>query len=373
MVSVFDLLVLSQVPSIGPSRLRALVSHFGDAGKVLRATAREIVRVEGFSKKLAVIIAHGVRSARLEEARRYAARQLSRLNAVGGSIVTCWDPRYPEALRRIYDPPTYLYVQGDLRPDDRLALALVGTRNPSEYGAAMAERFSGEIAKLGITVVSGLARGIDTVVHRAALSAGGRTLAVIGSGLDIIYPEENKKLAERIAGQGAVISEYEMGAKPDAVNFPRRNRIISGLSMGTVVIETDVNGGAMITATTALDQNREVFALPGNVTNKRVRGCHTLIREGRAKLVESVADILEEFSATLSLRRGDTSTLPTRPEPALTLFEKAVFDVLSDRPVHIDHIAAQARMSTADALVNLLNLEFKGLIRQMPGKMFSRA
>lgn len=370
MVSVYDLLVLSQIPSIGPSRLRALVSHFGDAGKVLRATAREIVRVEGFSKKLAALIVHSMRSAKLEDARRYAARQLSRLNALGGSILTFWDTKYPDCLRRIYDPPPYLYVRGDLRPEDRLALALVGTRNPSDYGTAMAERFSGEIAKLGITVVSGLARGIDTVVHRAALSGGGRTLAVIGSGLDIMYPQENKKLSERIAEQGAIISEYDMGAKPDAVNFPRRNRIISGLSLGTIVVETDVNGGAMITASTALDQNREVFAVPGNVTNKRVRGCHALIRDGRAKLVESVGDILEEFSTTLRpLVTGASQGRPQK-EPDLTLFEKSIFDVLADGPMHIDRIAERARVPTSDALVNLLNLEFKGLVRQLPGKMF---
>ncbi len=370
MFSVLDLLALSQVQGIGPHRLRSLVSRFGDPSSVLQASAKEIAEVEGFSRKLASLLAHHLRDSALAEERRYAERQLSRLNRAGGHLVTFWDKRYPEALKKIYDPPPFLFVRGEIIEDDRYAIALVGTRMPSEYGSAVAERFSQEIARLGITAVSGMARGIDTIVHGSALKAGGRTLAVIGSGIDVCYPPENRALSDRIATRGAVISEYEMGAKPDAVNFPRRNRIISGVSLGTLVIETDVDGGAMITASTALDQNREVFAIPGNITDKRARGCNALIKDGRAKLVEQIDDIIDELATKLRPLLKDAKRGESRPLPDLSLFERSILDVLSDTPVQIDAIAERCRTSTADALVHLLSLEFKGAVRQLPGKMF---
>ena len=261
---------------------------------------------------------------------------------------------------------------GGLTEGDRFAVAIVGTRNPTPYGATMAEKFAQELARLGIVVVSGLARGIDTIVHAAAVKAGGRTLAVIGSGLDVMYPPENRNLAERIAARGAVISECEMGTKPDAGNFPRRNRIISGLTLGTLVIETDVGGGAMITASTALDQNREVFAVPGNVTTKQSRGCHTLIKNGRATLAESIDDILAELAPKLRPILKESAKGESKLPVQITLFEKTVYDVLSDNPCHIDIVAESAGISTADALVSLLGLEFKGFVRQLPGKMFVR-
>ncbi len=221
----------------------------------------------------------------------------------------------------------------------------------------------------GLTVVSGLARGIDTAAHTAALKAGGRTLAVIGSGIDVIYPSENKRLAERISHKGAILSEYEMGAKPDAVNFPRRNRIISGLALGTLIVETTETGGAMITASTALDQNREVFAVPGPITENRSRGTNLLIKEGRAKLVEQVDDIVSELQTKL---RPRLRTEEKKIEIPLSLFEKRLFDCLGSGPLHIDAIAAQTGLATSDALVNLLSLEFKGIVKQLPGKMFVR-
>jgi DNA processing protein len=217
-----------------------------------------------------------------------------------------------------------------------------------------------------------LARGIDTLAHTSALKAGGRTIAIIGSGLDRIYPPENRSLAEKIIDQGVMISEYIMGAKPDAANFPKRNRLVSGISLGTVIIETDVNGGAMITATTALDQNREVFALPGNIGGKRSRGGNLLIKSGRAKLVESFDDIVAELQVRLRPILKDSDSMQQKPLPEMNLFEQTIFDVLSDEPCHIDAIAECANVSISDALVNLLNLEFKGMIKQLPGKMFIR-
>ncbi|MBI1802881.1 MAG: DNA-protecting protein DprA [Ignavibacteriae bacterium] len=371
MISAFDLLVLSQVPGIGSNRLRALVTHFGSSSDVFHASVKEIIAVDGFSKKLASHVVHFKERSQFDEARRYAEKQLSRLNTIEGRMLTFWDKQYPEPLKKIYDPPPFLFVRGEYCEDDKYSIAIVGTRSPSEYGISMAERFGQEFVRLGITVVSGLARGIDTVAHSIAVRHGGRTVAVIGSGLDVIYPPENKSLYDCIAGQGAIISEYGMGAKPDAVNFPRRNRIISGVSLGTLIIETDINGGAMITANTALDQNREVFALPGAVTSKRSRGSHALIKDGRAKLVESIDDILDELSS--KLRPLLKHSLKEEPQPVdISLFEKGIYDTLSDEPLHIDAIAERSGGTTADALVYLLSLEFKGLVKQLPGKLFVR-
>jgi DNA processing protein len=362
MFNVRDLLRLASVPRIGPQKIRALVAHFLEPSVVLEASPRELIQVAGIDKKLASAIAHH------RGGESFADEQLRRLNRAGGKIVTIWDKEYPELLKKIYDPPTLLFVLGEVNAADRHAIAVVGTRRPSAYGQQVAEALTRDLSHLGLTIVSGLARGIDTIAHQATLRAGGRTLAVIGSGLDVPYPPENKSLLESIAGEGAVLSEFPMGAKPDATNFPRRNRIISGLSLGTVVVESAEDGGAMITATTALDQDREVFAIPGNITEKRSEGPNKLIREGRAKLTQSVEDILDELRPELRhiLRKE------REPEPVLelTLFERKVFDVLSSEPLHIDSIAELADTSTADALVNLLSLEFKGLVRQMPGKMF---
>src|ERR1041385_71893 len=366
MFSVFDLLILSQIPNIGSNRLRTLISHFGEPGNVVHATAREIAAVDGFSRKLASQVASFFKNSKLGEAKRYAERQLSRLNKIDGHIITFWDKRYPDVLKKIYDPPTFLFVQGNFVEEDKYSIAIVGTRSPSSYGGTMAEKFASELVKLGITIVSGLARGIDTLVHSVALKNSGRTIAVIGSGLDVMYPPENKDLAGQIIQHGAIITEYEMGAKPDAGNFPRRNRIISGLTLGTLIIETDVGGGAMITANTALDQNREVFAIPGNINAKKSRGCNTLIKDGRAKLVESIDDIVTELASKFRPLLKGTAQVERKTPVDLTLFEKSIYDFLSETPTHIDTLSEQASIAISDTLVNLLSLEFKGLVKQLP-------
>lgn len=370
-MSAFDLLVLSQIPQIGSNRLRLLVSHFGAPENIYTASAREISAVEGFSKKLASMVVHFLKNSKLDEAKRYAEKQLSKLNKVDGKIVSFWEKRYPEPLKKIYDPPPYFYLRGQIAETDKYSLAIVGTRTPSDYGITMAERFSRDCASIGITVVSGLARGIDTVAHQTAVKSSGRTIAVIGSGLDVCYPPENRNLMDRIISNGAVVSEYEMGAKPDAVNFPRRNRIISGLSLGTLVVETDVDGGAIITTNMALDQNREVFAIPGNINAKKSRGCNMLIKESKAKLVETMDDILAELSGKLkplihTIPQGDQE----KAMDGLNLFERKVYDALSFDALHIDLLAERCHMPTADVLVHLLALEFKGIVKQLPGKTF---
>ena len=352
--------------------MRVLVSHFGDMNEIIHSSPREIANVEGFSKRLALEVTHFFKAPQFGDAVEEAEQQLKELDKIGGRILTWWDSGFPDLLKKIYDPPAYLFVRGSFFPSDAYAIAIVGTRTPSNYAISMAERFSREIASKGITVISGLARGIDTVAHQAALKAGGRTIAVIGSGLDWIYPPENKSLVEKIVERGVLVSEFAMGAKPDAMNFPKRNRIVSGMSLGTLIVETDINGGAMITATTALDQNREVFAIPGNVGGKRSRGANHLIKSGRAKLVESLDDIIAELQVKLRPILGKDPEEEGRPLPELTLFEQRILELLDDIPRHIDAISETSSLSISDSLVNLLNLEFKGLIKQLPGKMFIR-
>ena len=362
--NIRDLLKLHSVPRIGSHKVRALLSHFHDADAVLRASARDLIRVPGIDRKLAFNILHHRGDA-------FADNQLKRINRIGARVLTIWDKEYPELLRAIYDPPVLLYLLGALTSADAKTIALVGTRHPSSYGQKIADTFSRELADLGITTVSGLARGIDTIVHASTLKAGGRTIAVIGSGLDVPYPPENRRLLGQIAGSGAVISEFPMGAKPDATNFPRRNRIISGLSAGTIIIESAEDGGAMITASTALDQNREVFAVPGSIFDPKSRGPHQLISQGHAKLVQSLDEVFselgEKFAPRGTVRPREVATVQ------LSLFEQRIHDLLSTEPQHIDVIADEAACPVSETLVTLLSLEFKGVARQLPGKFFLRA
>jgi DNA processing protein len=360
-----DLIVLSRIPGIGCLRLRNLVNRFGDRRAIALASAREIAGTEGIDRKAALAISRFLRSPAAEAAGALADDQLRRLARASGRIVTLWDDEYPSHLKCIYDPPAFLFVRGGFLRADDSSLAIVGTRSPTPHGSAIAERFAAGMAHLGLTVVSGLARGIDTAAHNAALRAGGRTLAVIGSGIDVIYPAENTTLAARIAEQGAVVSEYLMGARPDAVNFPRRNRIISGICLGTLIVESGVNGGAMITAATALDQNREVFAIP-SALSERPSGTNRLIKEGKALLTESFEDILAELGPRL--KSGAPPSL--RPAEDFSLFERRIYDAMEEHPLHIDQLAARSRLTTADTLVHLLSLESKGAVRQMAGRMF---
>jgi DNA processing protein len=371
-LSTLDLLLLTQIPGIGSHRLRALIQHFRDPQAVAAAAARQLIQVQGIERKTALAIVTFFRSGAASAARREAERQLQHLRKIGGRIVTFWDEDYPSNLRRIYDPPPLLFVKGSFREIDDSSIAVVGTRRPTPYGSLIAERFAGELVSHGLTVVSGLARGIDTIAHTAALRAGGRTIAVIGSGLDIIYPAENRMLAETIAVQGVLLSEHEMGAKPDAVNFPRRNRIISGIALGTLVVETGIEGGAMITASIALDQNREVFAIPSALSDRRVSGTNRLIKGGKALLTESVDDIISELGPRLKRILGSGRIATQPPIEDLSLFERSVYDAMDDQPSHIDQIAARTGFAVADALVHLLSLEFKGLVVQRAGKMFVR-
>lgn len=358
------LLQLSEVEGLGVNKIRNLVNHFGSPLTVLNSDYVDLIEVDGINQTLAKrIVNENINKKYLNN----SELQIKLLEKYHANIITFWDEEYPYYLRKIYDPPVYLFIKGTILPDDENAIAIVGTRNPTRYGMQVTEKIIVDLIEQKITIVSGLARGIDTIAHKTALQKNGRTIAVLGSGLDFIYPAENKSLFLTIPENGCIITEYPFKTKPDAMNFPRRNRIISGLSLGTVIIETDVSGGAMLTAKYALDQNREVFAVPGNIDVKQSRGTNYLIQTGQAKLITNAKDILEEFGDRFIKKEGKLKEID---KSSLNIFENKIYDVLNSEPLHIDLISERTDLSTSECLVHLLSLEFKGFVKSLPGKYF---
>lgn len=308
----------------------------------------------------------------LDEKKKDLKREWSMIKKRRVTVLSIFDKDYPAALREIYSPPIVLYIKGKISPEDKTAIAFVGSRRASIYGLNICQSLSGRLAGLGVTIVSGLARGIDSAAHKGALNVEGRTLAVLGNGLNSIYPPENKRLAEKIADSGALISEFPMETPPLAQNFPIRNRIISGLSLGVVIVEAARKSGALITASCALEQGREVFAVPGKAGAVTSTGTHSLIKEG-AKLVDSADDIIEELHlkpepfGRRSIRSDQTNgSSKSKLEGA----EKKIYDILSDEPEHIDHIIEESRLPASEVTELLLRLEVKRLVRELPGKNF---
>jgi len=365
-----------RIDRLGPVRVKNLIDEFGSAEKVFSADLGQLTAAEGIDEILARAVMRQWKNIRSNEYEKLRER-LERLQI---GAVTYEDGNYPELLKRIYDPPMILYYKGKFPTENsdhmKNCLAIVGTRRPTDYGRHIAEKFASELSAVGLTIVSGFARGIDTIVHRTVLDSGdgGFTAAVFGNGIDVVYPPENRKLYERLSEEGLLLSEYELGTGPDAVNFPRRNRIISGLSLGVLVIESGKDGGALITARCALDQSREVFAVPGYITSKYSAGTNSLIKNGLAKLVVNTEDILEEFSSKLMLERSKSETGSQVSSVKLKKSEKQIVDLIYDssESIDIDTISEQTGLNISDCLVNLLNLEFKGLVKQLPGKRFMR-
>lgn len=350
---------------IGPSKLFNLISKFNSIDNLLNASFYTLASVQGISSNLANRLI--AQSQKFQDYKHKIEKELDVLEKLDAKWTTFWSSDYPINLKNIFAPPVILYYTGNLLKNDNNAIAVVGTRMATHYGKALAKKFSSELAKNGITIISGMARGIDSAAHRGAIEAGGRTIAVVGSGLDVIYPPENKKLFEEISKNGAVISEYSLRTKPDAQNFPKRNRIISGLSLGTLVVETNISGGALQTAAFALDQNREVFAIPGNLGVPQSEGTNLIIQKGEAKLVKKCDDILVELNLKIQPQIGQN--IP-KPPIDLNLFEKKVYDSLSKEPKHIDLIANETEINSSECLVHLLSLEFRDLVKQLPGKTF---
>lgn len=360
-----DLFLLLSVEGIGPARIRNLLARFKKLSNVLIASTSELSETEGISKELASRIRKA--SSQKEIIKDFLEKELRGLEKLHGRMVTVWDEDYPPLLKKIYDPPLVLNVLGQFDEKDKYSIAVVGTRMPTNYGKIQTEKIVNDLTEQNITIVSGLARGIDSVAHSSALKKDGRSIAVIGSGLDIVYPAENKKLFNEISEKGVIISEFNLGTIPNAENFPKRNRIISGLTLGTLVIETAVTGGAMQTARLALDQNREVFAIPGNLGVKQSEGTNLIIQRGEAKLIKNAEDILTELELKLKPVLG--KNIP-KAQKELTIFEEKIYNCLLNEPLQIDKIAELTNQSTSDCLVNLLSLEFKGMVKQLPGKMF---
>jgi len=341
----------NSIPGIGRVRLTQLENYFGSLEEAWKASTGELKRAGLDSIALRAITQWRPRvspDAEMEKLARY-----------GVEVLTCNDPDYPSRLKEIYDYPPVLYVRGSLLTEDEWSLAVVGTRRASVYGKQVTEEIVTDLAQSKITIVSGLAKGIDTVAHQSALAAGGRSIAVFACGLDIVYPSENARLARSIIEQGALISEYPLGTRPRAENFPRRNRILSGLSLGVLVTEAGETSGALITAHMALEQNREVFAIPGSILSPASRGTNHLIQEG-AKLVRDYADILEELNLTAVARQIEMKeVLPESDTESLLLKQ------LSAEPTHIDEVCRSSSLPAATVSSTLAMMELKGLVKQV--------
>ncbi|MFQ5657722.1 MAG: DNA-processing protein DprA [Candidatus Methylomirabilales bacterium] len=355
-------LALNMVRHVGPATFVALLEHFGTARRILKASQRALEGIPGVGPNTA----KAIRSFPAEE---IVAQERKRVATRGLRFVTLRDPGYPVPLHEIAQPPPVLYVRGSWEDRDRRGVAIVGSRNPTPYGRQVADRLAFDLATRGLTIMSGMARGIDSAAHRAALRAGGRTIAVLGSGADVVYPPEHRKLAEAIAERGALLSEFPLGTGPLKGNFPQRNRLISGLSLGVVVVEAGVDSGALITANHALEQGKEVFAVPGLVTGRLSRGCHRLIKAG-AKLTEGWEDVVEELTAMTFYPREVVSPIPSLPP--VEGDEARVLRLLGEEPLHIDAVIAGSNLAAPGVAATLLSLEMKGWVKQLSGKTFVR-
>jgi DNA processing protein len=353
---------LGLLPQLGGEAVKALLAAFGSARAAWGASDRHLREVSGLGPA-------AVQSMRGFAWRQKVRQEQARLQSAGYRVLVWGDPGYPVRLSQIHSPPPVLYHRGPLDLHDDACVAMVGARYATAYGESVATDLAGELARRGLTVVSGLARGIDAAAHRGALAVDGRTVGVLGCGLDRTYPPEHRELADAVAATGSVVSEFPLGTPPTRLNFPRRNRVISGLSLGVIVVEAGVESGALITAHHALEQGREVFAVPGRVHARFSEGCHRLIKDG-AKLVETWEDVVAEMVPHLKGRRRPARPIP--PPPDLTAEERVVFDLLAGGALHIDALIVGAGLPGGRVASALVGLEMKGVVRQLTGKLFER-
>jgi len=355
-------IALNMLPTVGPVRLRRLLEVFKEPQEILRAKRGELRKVEGIGNEVADQISSWESTVDL-------TAELQRVRDFGASVITQESPSYPRPLREIHAPPIVLYVWGELQERDHHAIAIIGARRTTHYGMESAKKLAYQVAYAGLTVISGLARGIDTAAHQGALAAKGRTIAVIGSGLAKLYPPENAALAEKIRnGNGAIVSEFSMEIEPDRQTFPMRNRIISGWSHGILVVEAGLNSGALITAAQALEQGRSVYAVPGHINAPSAMGSNRLIQQG-AKLVMDASDILEDLQVLLPETKPSAQAA-ARALPPLSTEERRVYDAIDATETSIDDIAAKSELPSAAVSSTLLQLELKRLVKQLPGKYF---
>jgi len=359
-------IALNAIPYMHPVIFHRLTAACGTACDVFKTGKEDLARVDDVSKSLAEKI-RGADPVKLAE------REIAYSDKIGASIITMDEEGYPEPLLNVFAPPPVLSINGVWHKDDLVSIAVVGTRHPTNYGKIMASKMSTSLVESGFTVISGLARGVDGVAHSAAINAGGRTVAVLGCGLNIYYPPEHRKLQKRIPEHGAVVSQFSFTTGPGKTLFPIRNRVISGLSLGTLVIEAPVKSGALITAYSALNDNKDVFALPGPVNSKKSEGTNKLIKKGHAKLVQSVDDIIEELPEYIrDLTKPRQASLGLLEEAKLTDDEKNVIKHIDNNEKHIDQVAINSGLPLNMVSAILLSLEIKGLVKQVAGKMFLR-
>jgi DNA processing protein len=358
------LVALNMISHVGPVRLRQLLQTFGDPVAVLTAKKSALLAVHGINEVTAEAIASWESTIDL-------SGELKRISDFGCQIVISEDENYPEMLKQIYDPPIVLYVKGMLSPRDKNSVALVGSRMTTSYGLNVARKLSYQLAYMGITIVSGGARGIDTAAHQGALSGKGRTIAVLGTGINQVFPAENGPLFEKIVSNGALITQFPFNRPADKQSFPIRNRIVAGMTLGTVVVEANLTSGALITANFAVEYGRQVFAVPGPIDSPRSKGCHDLIKKG-AKLCEGAEDIVTEFEYLFPTSNKPPASGAQLPGLTLTENEKIVFDALGTEELFMDEIIVKTGLPASAVSVALLTLEMKKLVRQLPGKVFVR-
>ncbi|MBW1997009.1 MAG: DNA-protecting protein DprA [Deltaproteobacteria bacterium] len=356
-------LALHLVPGLGNILFKNLLDRFGDPEHVFRADLADLMELEGMRKDVALKIVE-------KDFAGDPSKVLERLEKIDARPVTYHDSEYPPNLKEIYDPPMLLYVKGKRIPANITYVAVVGSRSPTPYGLNAAEKIAQGLARRGLGVVSGMARGIDSAAHWGCLNGRGFTLAVLGTGIDIIYPLSNKKLFRKIMESGAILSEFPLGTPPEPQNFPIRNRLISGLGRGVVVVEATKKSGSLITASLALEQGREVFAVPGSINSYKSTGCHFLIKQG-ATLIETADDVLQELGLNFP-HTSKTDTFRDPPSPPLEKHEEIVYSLVADYPVHIDQISRESKLEPKEVSSILMRLELKGIVRQLPGKMFVR-
>ncbi len=359
-------IALNMIEHVGPVRARTLLEHFGEPPKILAASKQELLRVRNIGEETAEAIAGWEKSVDL-------AGELKRIADFGCHVLIQSDEHYPASLREIYDPPLVLYVKGEITAKDKNSVAIVGSRQTTHYGIETARKLAYQLAYTGVTVVSGGARGIDTAAHQGALSAKGRTVAVLGTGINLVFPTENAELFERIAGNGAVMTQFPFNRPADKQSFPIRNRIVAGMTLGTVVVEANLSSGALITANFATEYGRQIFAVPGRIDSPRSKGCHDLIKKG-AKLCEGVEDILSEFEYLFPTSNRRPSPNETGVLPALEFSEneKLVYEALGDESLSTDDVIRKCGLPSSAVSVALFSLEMKRAVKQLPGKMFIR-
>lgn len=360
---LFYWLALYMAPGVGAVRFHRLLEYFQNPEAVFKARASDLAQVQGISSQ----VREAIRGFNWESE---TEKQIVRAEEMGVALIKSKDPEYPVRLKAIHDPPPLLWVKGRLEKTDQAAVAIVGSRGATEYGREVSARLASELASAGVCIVSGMALGIDSAAHTGALAAGGRTYAILGCGVDILYPKPNRDLFERIPEHGAVISEFSLGTPPEPGHFPRRNRVISGLSLGVVVVEAGERSGSLITARMALEQNREVFAVPGRVASMKTKGTHTLLKQG-ACLVETGRDVLDEIAPQIGVRKFQAKIIA--PEKKLPGKKGRIWDAVEEEPLHVDKLGRIIDLAPDKLATILLEMELEGHIRQLPGMRYTRA